>query len=104
MPDNNDRRQPLGGISKETYVHHGGNDITYELIRGLKSDLCHEIKLIQADTAVIKSNCACREKACKKKYVTRTQVYIATGIICAFLVGLGIISWHEIGKILEVFS
>ena len=100
----NERRKPLGGVLKSTYVHSGGHELTYDLIAGIKSDLCHEIRLIQEDTAEIKSQCSCRMGACNKKFVTRAQVYWATIIICSFLSGLGILNWHELKKIAAIFS
>ena len=103
MPDQ-DRRQPLGGISKETYVHHGGNEITYELISGMKSDLCHEIRKIKKTADEIKDNMLCNVDSCKKVFVTRKQVYIVVGIIGAFLIGLGIISVYDLEKIIKLFA
>jgi len=101
MPD---RRQPLGGISKETYVHHGGNDITYELIRGMKSDLCYEIRDLKEKVDEIREQINCNVDSCKKVFVTRKQVYLVVGILGAFLVGLGIISLYDLGKILKFFA
>jgi len=66
-----DRRQPLGGVKKETYIHSGGHELTYDLIAGMKSDLCHEIKLIKADTEAIKLQCSCRVSGCKAAFDKR---------------------------------
>ena len=92
-----DRRKPLGGVEKETYVNTGGNPLTFDLIVGMKSDLCHEIKLIQKDTDAIKSQCSCRMGQCELKFIKRVHPKIPLSIaeftaylvIAGILVGLG---------------
>jgi len=71
-----DRRTPLGGVDKDTFVDSAHDPalnakLTFDLISGIKSDLCHEIKLIKADTEVIKLQCACRAAECKATYDMR---------------------------------
>ena len=82
----NERRQPLGGVKKETYVHAANNDpilsaqLTYDLIVGIKSDLCHEIKQIQ-----------CQPEVCVKKFVKVGHVKVAGIIILSSLFIGGVI-------------
>ena len=64
-----DRRKPLGGVQKETFVSSADNphlnaEFTYDLIAGLRSDLCHKID-------EIKSGCLYRDTECHKIYVPR---------------------------------
>ena len=92
-----ERRKPFGGITKETFVQAGGNPIEYELMSGIKSDLCYEIKLIKEDTAAIKQQCSCRMGMCETKFIKRVHPKIPLSIaeftaylvIAGVLIGLG---------------
>lgn len=105
-----DRRQPLGGVRKDTYVHSGGHELTYDLIAGIKSDLCHEIKKIYEDTTAIKAQCSCRLEQCKedfdKRYIRKAweklplskSELIAYLVFIGVLIGLGIIEFTNVIK------
>ena len=106
----NDRRQPLGGVSKDAYLHTGGHELTFDLIAGMKSDLCHEIKLIKQDTDFIKSQCSCRLVECKadfdKRYIKKVweklpvskAELIAYLLFIGVLIGLGMIEFTAVAK------
>ena len=96
-----ERRKPFGGITKETFVQAGGNLIEYELMSGIKSDLCYEIKLIKEDTAAIKGQCSCRMAECNANFDSRfikrvhpkiplsIAEFTAYLVIAGVLIGLG---------------
>ena len=92
-----DRRKPFGGITRETYVESGGKGIEYDLMSGIKSDLCHEIKLIKEDTAAIKNQCACRLSQCnaafESKFIKKVHPKIPLSIaeFTAYLVIAGVL-------------
>ena len=70
-----DRRKPLGGVEKQTYVDSGGHPLTYDLIAGLRSELCAAIKSVKDDTETFKqadvvSCAACREEL-STKYIKK---------------------------------
>jgi len=111
-----ERRAPLGGVDKETFVHSAKDpdyhaELAFNLLSGLKSDLCHEIKLIGSDVAAIKKQCSCRVAECKadfdKRYVKRFSEKIpfskgevvVYAIIFGALIGLGYIAVDKIFKI-----
>ena len=98
MPD---RRQPLGGVTKDAYVHGGGHELTYDLLSGIKSDLCWELKQTRAEIAEIKLDASCRPDTCDKKYVTRKQLCICLAICGAFFLGVGIINWQTVVEIID---
>ena len=89
------RRQPLGGVSKHAFTESGGHELTFDLIAGLKSDLCHEIKKIQ-----------CQPEKCDKKFIKRWSEKIplsmpsVLGIIAGAcgLVGYGALKWETVLK------
>lgn len=51
---NHDRRRPLGGIEKATYVESGGHPLTYDLIAGLRGEVCAALLSIKENTAKLK--------------------------------------------------
>ena len=88
-------RQPLGGVKKETFVHSAAHnpalnaELTFDLIVGIKSDLCHEIKQIQ-----------CQPPKCAKKFLQIRHVKIAGIVLISILIGYGALSWKAIFKFL----
>ena len=95
-----DRRQPLGGVDLETFVHSAMDPelnakLTFNLISGFKSDICHEIKKIQ-----------CQPDECAKKFIKRFSEKIplsmpsllGIGAVTCFLVGYGALHWETVLK------
>jgi len=107
-----EHKKPLGGVLKETYIHAGGHELTYDLLAGMKADLCSEIKKIKTDTEAIKQHCACRVGQCESHFNKRyIKVAISKGpfavswieiilmaAIAGVMVGIGVIGWDEIFK------
>ena len=91
-----DRRQPLGGVTKEAFVHGGGNELTYDLLRGIKSDLCYELKRTQEMLGDVKAFQVVQPGLCDTKFVTRKQFFVGVGFVGTFLTGFGILNWKEI--------
>jgi len=92
-----ERRKPFGGVTKETYVANGGNPLQYELMQGLKADLCYEIKKIKENTDSIKAQCSCRVSECKagfdSRYIKKVHPKIPLSIaeFTAYLVIAGVL-------------
>lgn len=63
-----DRRKPLGGVEKSTYVDSGGHPLTYDLIAGLRSELCAAILSVKSDTVQFKKNGATECVKCKEEF------------------------------------
>lgn len=87
-----DRRKPLGGVSKHAYVANGGHELTYDLIAGVRSDVCFEInelkKVQETDRGHILT--------CESKFVTRKQFYIASAVFGALGIGLLVRNWQQL--------
>lgn len=125
-----DRRKPLGGVDKDTFVKSAGDpvlnaELTYDLLAGIKSDLCHELQTANAKIDYnrevvagkineIKTQCECRMAEClqqnDRRYLQRFSMFgkifpispVGFLVIFAgfwFLVGLGIL---EISDVLDI--
>ena len=62
----NDRRRPLGGVEKDTFVHSAEDpqknaELTYDLLFGMKSEICFALD-------EIKQQCTCRADQCGKRF------------------------------------
>lgn len=98
-----ERRRPLGGVTKESYVHNGGHELTYDLLAGLKSDICQEIQQIKNNQDEIKASFITHVPDCEKKFVTITQAKIFGTFILVVLMTLGIkVSWPLIKSFLTI--
>jgi len=54
MAPEEERRRPLGGVAKETYIASGGHPLTYDLMAGMRSEVCEGLKSVKEDTKYLK--------------------------------------------------
>lgn len=111
----NDRRKPLGGVDKSTFVHSFGDarlnaEFTYDLISGLRSDICFKMDSIKEAMAKEKKQCfECQQQFVKKMKLKNNFLpisKIAFYAICAIIlisIGAGIIGPMEIVKLIKPF-
>ena len=62
-----DRRKPLGGVEKETYIESGGHPLTYDLLAGMRSELCAAILSVKEDTNGFKDKGVVHCAECKEE-------------------------------------
>lgn len=102
----NDRRKPLGGVDKDTFVHSAEDaqlnaELTYNLLAGMRSDLCFKFEEIKQEVADIKIQCSCRLEQCNKDFVHRMKIkdkslpisratFFFGCAMCLVLIGAGI--------------
>ncbi len=91
-----DRRKPLGGVEKTTYVESGGHPLTYDLVAGLRSELCAAIHFLRDDIKDFRDKDLLHCKACKeelssqyiKKAFGKWPVSIIEVIVYLLVVGM----------------
>lgn len=104
-----DRRAPLGGVDKETYVHSAENavlnaELTYNLLSGLKSDVCSEIKHVKEDLKECKLHGGCQFADCQHMFIKKVHPRIPLSmpeliffiLTLGTLVGLGYITLKDV--------
>lgn len=114
---NKDRREPLGGVKKETFVHSADDprnnaEMTYDLIAGVKSDLCHELKAIRKIIETMETTSTGRKQSCDTEYIKRAKIggyslpvswfpiIVAGGLFC-IAIGYGLLEWKSIVGIIK---
>lgn len=101
----NERRAPLNGVSKDTYVESHSDSklnaqLTYDLFTGLRNDLCRKIDGV-----------SCQFKECNDIFIRKSHPRIPLswpgllGLIggIGVLIGLGAVNWEKILPIISKF-
>ena len=60
-----DRRKPLGGIEKTTYVESGGHPMTYDLLAGLRGEVCNAIMSVKEEVEEFRNHDVQHCQSCK---------------------------------------
>jgi hypothetical protein len=109
-------KKPLGGVDKETFVHSADNpvvnaELTYNLLIGLKYDVCRELKVITEQLDRMHKTCGHRMEMCENvfdsRYVRRwsekmplsVMEVILAFISLGFAIGFGVLTWKDIIRI-----
>lgn len=88
-----ERRRPLGGVTKETYIKAGGDALTYDLMAGVRSDVCEEIVSLHGELKALRENCGKCQVDLEDKFIKKAFGKWPVSIVemVAYLVILGIL-------------
>ena len=106
-----DRRKPLGGVTKDSFVHSWSNPeenakLTYDLLNGLASDLCYKFSQTDKKVDDLKIDFENHPADCEGRFIKsfakfrglQLSLYNFLVLVLVFgvLIGLGVLEFTDV--------